>query len=297
MKILLTGGHGFFGRHIWRALEAADHTVVAPSSRDMDCRARYAVDMFTRTRPDAIVHAAASCGGIGANRAAGPRFFDDNIRMGVNVLSSAWENCPEAYVIAMGTVCSYGAVPPRIPFVEEDVYTGDPEPTNRAYAEAKRALYRYADILSSHGMRTCCPLVANLYGPSERSDEGGHVIGSIVAKMKRAKAEGRESVTLWGSGTPTRDFLHVTDAALAMVALVDYQPQGLINVGTGCEVSIRELAEEVRRLVGFEGSIVWDAAMPDGQKSRVMDTTRAADRLGWRASIELMGAGGLESVI
>ena len=297
MKILLTGGHGFFGRHIWRALEAADHTVVAPSSRDMDCRARHAVDTFTRTRPDAVIHAAAACGGIGANRAAGPAFFDANIRMGVNVLSSAYANCPEAYVVMVGTVCSFPSVPPSIPFREEHVFAGDPEPTNRAYAEAKRALYRYADILASDGMRTVCPLVANLYGPSERSDEGGHVIGSIIAKMKRAKADGRESVTLWGTGTPTRDFLHVTDAALAMVALVDYQPTGLINIGTGVETSILELADEAKRLVGYEGRIEWDATMPDGQARRMMDTSRAADLIGWRAQIELMGPDGLESVI
>lgn len=235
--------------------------------------------------PDIVVHLAAVVGGIGANKASPGRFFYENAIMGVQLL----EACRLARVLKVavaGTVCAYPKFAP-VPFREDDLWNGYPEETNAPYGLAKKMLLVQAQAYrSEYGMNTICLFPVNLYGPGDNFDIAtGHVIPGMIRKFVEAKEAGEASVLLWGDGAPTREFLYVTDAARAFrLALEGYDAADPVNVGSGEEISIRDLAYRICDLVGFDGEIEWDSSRPNGQPRRNLETSRARDRFGFTAS-------------
>jgi GDP-L-fucose synthase len=294
--VLVTGGGGFVGSFVSEELSRRGATdVVAPRSSEVDLTdARATRELFERVRPSAVVHLAARVGGIGANRATPGTFFRDNMLMGVHVLEEARRVAVEKIVL-VGTTCSYPKLAP-LPFCEDDLWNGYPEETNAAYGVAKRALLTMGDAYRREfGMRIVALLPANLYGPRDNFDLAtGHVIPAMIRKLDEARRGGRSEVVLWGDGTPTREFLFVADVAEAVVtALERYEGEVPLNIGTGVETSMLELAELVAREVGFGGRIGWDATQPNGQPRRRLDVERAKVELGFEAKTGL--AGGLRS--
>jgi GDP-L-fucose synthase len=268
MIVLVTGGGGFLGSHVVELLRARGDEVVVPRRRDYDL-----------THWDD-----AEVGGIGANRANPGRYWYANLLMGAHVLELARRHEVGKTVIA-GTVCSYPKFTPT-PFAEDELWNGYPEETNAPYGVAKKAVLVGAQSYHvQYGLDVTFLLPANLYGPRDNFDlETSHVIPALVRKM----SEGTSEVVLWGDGSPTREFLYVEDAAEAFVLALDREtgPEPL-NVGTGVEISIRELAETIAELTGFDGEIVWDANMPNGQPKRRLETSRAEELLGFKAGTPL----------
>jgi GDP-L-fucose synthase len=252
--------------------------------------------LFRETRPEVVFHLAAEVGGIGANRTNPGRFWYANLIMGVNVLEES-RKAGIARLVNVGTVCSYPKVTP-VPFREDDLWNGYPEETNAPYGIAKRSLLAgsraYRD---QYGLGAIFLLPVNLYGPGDNLDlESSHVIPALIRRMVDARDAGLEEVRLWGDGTPTREFLFVEDCAEALVlASRHYDGSDPVNLGTGEDVSIRELASTIARLVGFDGRITWDTSMPNGQPRRRLDVTRAENLFGFRARTPL--AEGLERTI
>jgi GDP-L-fucose synthase len=242
--------------------------------------------MLAETRPDAVVHLAAIVGGIGANQAEPGRFFYENALMGIELLE-ACRVAQVAKVVVAGTVCAYPKVVP-LPFREADLWAGYPEETNAPYGLAKRMLLVQAQAYrEQYGSNIVYLLPTNLYGPGDHTDlETSHVIPAMVRKFTAARDDGVPSVLCWGDGSPTREFLHVADAARAFrLALERYDGAAPVNVGSGEEISIRELAELVAELTGFAGAIEWDTGRPNGQPRRRLDTSGARDAFGFEATI------------
>jgi GDP-L-fucose synthase len=240
--------------------------------------------MLAELRPDAVVHLAAVVGGIGANQASPGRFFYENAIMGIELLE-ACRVAGVAKVVLAATVCAYPKFAP-VPFREDDLWNGYPEETNAPYGLAKKMLLVQAQAYrDEYGMNAICLFPVNLYGPGDHFDiETGHVIPGMIRKFVEASESGQHSVVLWGDGSPTREFLYVGDAARAFrLALESYDGADPVNLGSGDEVSIRELAEKVREAVGFSGAIEWDTSRPNGQPRRKLDTSRALERFGFRA--------------
>ena len=289
-RVFVTGAHGFLGRFVLERLEAAGCAeVVCPTHDELELREPREVDAaFVSTRPDVVIHLAARVGGIGANQRHPGTFWRDNTLMGVNVLEGA-RVANVRRVVVVGTVCAYPKVAP-VPFKEDDLWNGFPEETNAPYGIAKRALATgMAAYKSEFGLRGAYLLPANLYGPGDNFDlETSHVIPAMIRKCETARREGRDTVTLWGTGAPSREFLYVDDCAEAIVrAAARLDDPTPLNVGTGREVPMRELANLIAKATGFEGAFEWDASRPDGQPRRSLDTSRAAEVLGWRASTSL----------
>jgi GDP-L-fucose synthase len=287
-KILVTGGAGFFGSHVCERLRAMGaRDLLVPRSADVDMRYRAQIDAYLdQHRPDVIVHLAAIVGGIGANRAAPGRFLYENAIMGLELMESARRH-DVAKVLMAGTICSYPKDTP-VPFREDDIWNGYPEETNAPYGLAKKLLLVQADAYRrQYGMNVICLLFVNLYGPRDNFDqETSHVIPALIRKCVEAKEAGLPRIEAWGDGTATREFLHVRDAAEALVlALERYDGGEFMNVGTGREITVRELASAIAREVGYEGQIVWDASRPNGQPRRCLDVTRIRERLGWSARV------------
>lgn len=289
MKAVVTGGAGFLGSRVVRRLVGAGAEVVAPRRRQVDLTDPQAVrHLFDSARPEVVFHIAAEVGGIGANQRYPGRFWYANLGMGMNVL----EECRRVGVrklVLVGTVCSYPKYC-RVPFVEGDLWEGYPEETNAPYGVAKRALFTGAAAYrEEYGLNAICLLPANLYGPGDNFDlQSAHVIPSLIRRMSEARDTGSRSVTLWGDGTPTREFLFVEDCADAlMLAYELYDKSTPLNVGTGQEISIRDLASQVARVVGYEGAIKWDATRPNGQPRRRLDVAKAEWELGFRAATSL----------
>lgn len=288
-RVLVTGGGGFLGQHVVRTLRSRGVDVLAPNRRAMCClngdQTRAVVVEYA---PAAIVHLAAYCGGIGKNAIDPCRMLSDNFAMGANVLKAAVGT--GAKVVLLGSVCGY----PRdcqIPFRECDLWAGFPEKTNAPYGVAKRAVFTLAEAYHrQYGLNVACLLPANLYGPGDHFDdaEGSHVIPALIARMQIARDACAESVTLWGTGRPTRDFLYVTDCVEAIVAAtINATSAAPINIGCGVESSISDVADRIKRLVGYGGRVLWDAAKPDGQPRRRLDITRARALLGWNPTVDL----------
>jgi GDP-L-fucose synthase len=297
-RVVVTGGSGFLGRRVVAQLEARGcKSITVPRSREYDLRERSAVQRLYRdAKPDLVIHLAAVVGGIGANRAHPGRFFYDNVIMGIETLEQA-RVAGVAKFVGIGTICSYPKITP-VPFHEDDLWNGYPEETNAPYGIAKKMLLVQSQAYrAEYGYDAIHLLPVNLYGPGDNFDpESSHVIPALIRKMTEAVAGGARDVTLWGDGTPTREFLYVDDAAEAIVLASErYDGADPVNIGSGTEIRIADLAREVANAVGFTGSIVWDATKPNGQPRRSLDTTRAAKMFGFRAHTPF-GAGLRETV-
>ena len=285
MRVLVTGGGGFLGSHLVARLRADGHDVSVPrrAETDLTDMAQTAA-LFDATRPDLVFHLAAEVGGIGANRANPGRYWYANLMMGAHVLEQARIHGTQKLVMA-GTVCSYPKLTP-VPFWEEKLWNGYPEETNAPYGVAKKALLVGASAYrEQYGLDTVFLLPTNLYGPRDNFDlQSSHVIPALIRKM----IDSSDEITLWGDGTPTREYLYVDDCVEGLrLAAERYDGGDPVNLGTGVETSIRETAEIVADAVGFSGEIRWDTSMPNGQPRRSLDSSRAAELFGFRAQVPL----------
>jgi GDP-L-fucose synthase len=285
MRVLVTGGGGFVGSHLVERLTEAGDDVFVARRRDYDLtRWDDSERLFADARPERVFHLAAEVGGIGANRANPGRYWYANLMMGAHVLELSRLSEVDKVVVA-GTVCAYPKHTP-VPFSEDDLWIGYPEETNAPYGVAKKTVLVGAQAYrEQYGLNAVFLLPANLYGPRDNFDlETSHVIPALIRKMVEAPAE----VVLWGDGSPSREFLYVDDCVDGLLLAADrYDRPEPVNLGTGVETTIRELAETIADVTGFTGEIVWDTSMPNGQPRRSLDTSRAAELFGFRARTSL----------
>jgi GDP-L-fucose synthase len=289
-RVTVSGGNGFLGSFVVEKLRAAGcKEIFSPRSRDYDLREKSGAEKLLRdAKPDIFVHLAAVVGGIGANRANPGKFFYDNATMGINSIEAARAAGIEKFVCA-GTICSYPKFTP-VPFREDDIWNGYPEETNAPYGLAKKMLLvQLQSYRQQYGMNGIYLTPVNLYGPRDNFDlESSHVIPALVRKCLEAKAVNAPEIIAWGTGSATREFLYVEDAAAAIVAAAEkYEKPDPINLGSGEEISIKALLEQICEATGYRGEIRWDATKPDGQPRRCLDTSRAAAEFGWRATTKL----------
>ncbi len=287
-RFVVTGGAGFLGSFVVEALRARGaQDVFVPRRADYDLRQREAVlALLGDTRPDVIIHLAASVGGIGANREHPADFFYDNLMMGVQLMHEAWRADVRKFV-TVGTVCSYPKFTP-VPFKESDLWDGYPEETNAPYGLAKKMLLVQGEAYKQqYGFESLHLLPTNLYGPRDNfNPASSHVIPALIKKCIDAQDSGQRELVVWGDGSPTREFLYAADAAEGiLLATEKHDDPGPVNLGSGFEISIRELAEKVQALTGFEGQIVWDTTKPNGQPRRKLDTSKAEAAFGFRAAV------------
>lgn len=285
-RVCVTGGTGFLGSFVVEKLrQLGAGEVFVPTSADYDLvRPEASARLLRDARPDVILHLAARVGGIGANRAHPAEFFYDNLMMGVQLMHAAWQ-ARVAKFVAVGTVCAYPKFTP-LPFREEDLWNGYPEETNAPYGLAKKMLLVMAQAYrQQYGYDAIFLLPVNLYGPGDNFDlETSHVIPAMIRKILAAQESGAEEVVLWGDGTPTREFLYVEDAAEGILRAAErYAGPEPVNLGSGQEISIRDLAELIGRLAGYGGRFTWDASKPNGQPRRALDVSRAERCFGFRA--------------
>ena len=286
-RVLVTGASGFLGRHVIRMLESRGSEPIYTDGR-WDFREELpTLSSIREESPDVVLHLAARCGGIGANMSRPGDFIVDNLRMGLNIIE-ACKDC-EIRVVVIGTVCSYPEHNDR-PIKESELWKGYPEPTNAPYGIAKRTL---GEVLAAyhkqHGLKCAYPILANLYGLGDNFDpETSHVIPAMICKFTDARRDGIEHVTCWGTGEPTRDFLFVEDAAEAIIRVAErIESPEPINIGTGIGTSIKEIADRLAVLCGFNGNIRWNSTMPNGQMRRVLETTRQRLMLDWKPAVAL----------
>ncbi len=285
-RICVTGGAGFLGSFIKEGLaqRGAKHVFV-PLIEEYDLVNPQDIQrMLDLSRPDIIIHLAALAGGIGANRARPADFFYINLMMGVQLMHEAWKRGVSKFV-AIGTVCAYPKITP-VPFQEANLWEGYPEETNAPYGLAKKMLLVQAQAYrQQYGFNAIYLLPVNLYGPRDNFDlETSHVIPALIRKCLEAQEHGDREVVLWGDGSPTREFLFAGDAADGILTATEfYDGREPVNIGSGQEISIKELAQLIAHLTGFEGQLVWDTTKPNGQPRRALDTSRAADYFSWRA--------------
>ena len=285
-RICVTGGGGFLGSFVVQKLrEKGARDIFIPSIRDYNLVEPEAVTrLLDDACPDVIIHLAAHVGGIGANREHPAEFFYDNLMMGVQLMHQAWKRGVEKFV-AIGTVCAYPKFTP-VPFKEDDLWIGYPEETNAPYGLAKKMLLVQSQAYrQQYGFNSIFLLPVNLYGPRDNFDlNSSHVIPAMIRKIMEAQDAGQEEVVLWGDGSPTREFLYVEDAAEGILrATESYNGSDPVNLGSGNEISIKDLAELIGRLTGFTGRFVWDTSKPNGQPRRALDVTRAEQNFGFRA--------------
>jgi GDP-L-fucose synthase len=289
-RVVVTGGGGFLGSVVVRRLrDRGCRDVFVPRSKEYDLRDRDAViGLYKHTRPHVVLHLAAVVGGIGANRANPGRFFYDNAIMGIQLLECARQFGVDKFVIA-GTICAYPRLTP-VPFKEEDLWNGYPEETNAPYGLAKKMLLVQAQAYrAQYGFNAIYPMLVNLYGPNDNFDlESSHVIPALIRKCVEAKERGARQIVLWGDGSPTREFLYVDDAAEGLLLATErYDGGEPVNIGSGEEIAIRDLARIVADRVGFDGDILWDTSKPNGQPRRCLDVERARQLFGFRATHSL----------
>jgi GDP-L-fucose synthase len=289
-RILVTGGNGFLGKHLVRRLRGAGcERLIAPRAaecdltRDADVRR-----LLERERPEVVVHLAAVVGGIGANRRQPGSFFYKNLMMGVQLVEAARESGVEKF-LAVGTICSYPKFTP-VPFKEEHLWDGYPEETNAPYGLAKKMLLvQLQAYRQQYGFNGANVLLVNLYGPGDNFDlETSHVIPALIRKCVEARQRGDAVLPVWGTGRPTREFLYVEDAARGLhLALERLGTSDPVNIGSGQEISIADLAGLIARKTGFTGKLAFDPNQPDGQPRRCLDVRRAKELLGFEATTSL----------
>jgi len=286
-RVVVTGASGFLGKPTVRMLESLQAEVAVARSSEHDLRDPAAA-RAALSGADVVIHLAANVGGIDYNLRNPAPLAYDNTLMGLNV----FEACRELEVgklVAVCSVCGYPKHTP-VPFSENDLWNGYPEESNAPYGLAKRMLVVLSDAYGrQYGLDSCVPVLANLYGPDDNFDlEDSHVIAAMIHKYVLASERDEPQVVLWGTGEPSREFLYVDDAARALLLAAErYEGSEPFNVGTGVETRIRDLAETISRLAGYEGETVWDSSRPDGQPRRYLDVARARDRIGFEAEIGL----------
>lgn len=286
-RLMVTGGAGFLGRAVVRRLKADGvDDIFVPRSTDFDLRTADGVERaLAAGRPQVVIHLAAVVGGIGANRENPGRFFHDNAVMGIELMEQARTSGVEKFV-QIGTVCSYPKYTP-VPFREDELWNGYPEETNAPYGLAKKMLLVQGQAYrEQYGFDVIHLIPVNLYGPGDNFDPASsHVIPALIKKCVDARDRGDDHIDVWGTGTASREFLYVDDAAEGIArATRDYDGEEPVNLGVGREITIRELVELIVRLTGFQGEIRWDPTKPDGQPRRALDTSRARERFGFVAA-------------
>jgi GDP-L-fucose synthase len=287
-KIIVTGGSGFLGSFVVEKLKQRGATdVFVPRSSQYDLRHPDGIaSMLTDHKADVIIHLAALAGGIGANRARPAEFFYDNLMMGVPLLHQAWEKRIEKFV-AVGSICSYPKFTP-LPFKEENLWDGYPEETNAPYGLAKKMLLVQSQAYrQQYGYNSIYLMPVNLFGPRDNFDlQTSHVIPALIRKAVEAGEHGEKELFVWGDGSPTREFLYVEDAADGIVTAAEkYDGSEPVNLGSGFEISIKDLVEMIVKMTGFEGKIVWQTDKPNGQPRRGLDVSRAKEYFGWSAQV------------
>lgn len=287
-RFCVTGGAGFLGKVVVSKLkQRGAQEVFVPMIEDYDLVNPDDIRrMLEDAKPDVIIHLAAHVGGIGANREHPAEFFYDNLMMGVQLMHQAWQRGVEKFV-AIGTVCAYPKFTP-VPFSEDDIWNGYPEETNAPYGLAKKMLLVQAQAYrEQYGFNAVFLLPVNLYGPGDNfNPKSSHVIPALIRKCIEARDEGLEEVVVWGDGSPTREFLYVEDAAEGILRATElYNKSEPVNLGSGYEISIKDLAELIARLTRFEGKLVWDTTKPNGQPRRALDTSRALNEFGFKAAV------------
>ncbi|MHB9131964.1 MAG: GDP-L-fucose synthase family protein [Armatimonadota bacterium] len=297
-RVCVTGGAGFLGSFVVEELQRRGaQQVFVPRSHTYDLRERDGIRRCLQdAQPEIIIHLAAVVGGIGANRHNPGKFFYDNLIMGVQLIEEAMRFGVQKFVAA-GTICAYPKFTP-VPFREENLWEGYPEETNAPYGLAKKAmLVQLQAYRQQYGFNGIYLLPVNLYGPRDNFDlESSHVIPAMIRKMMTARQQQADEVVLWGDGTPTREFLYVEDCARGLVDAAErYDGAEPVNLGSGQEILMRDLAELIAGAVGFTGRIRWDATQPNGQPRRCLDTQRAKDYFGWQARMSL--AEGLQRTV
>jgi GDP-L-fucose synthase len=289
-RIVVTGGAGFLGTAVVNKFREGGYpSIFVPRSTEYDLRDQQAViKLYEDARPEIVIHLAAVVGGIGANRANPGRFFYDNAVMGIQLMEYARRFGVQKFV-AIGTICAYPKFTP-VPFSEEELWNGYPEETNAPYGLAKKMLLVQAQAYrAQYGFRAIYLLPVNLYGPGDNFDpDSSHVIPALIRKCVEAKERGEKNIVLWGDGSPTREFLYVEDAAEAIrLATERYERPEPVNLGSGAEISIKDLAQLIMEEVGFHGTVAWDTTKPNGQPRRCLDVTRAEREFGFRAKFGL----------
>jgi GDP-L-fucose synthase len=295
---MVTGGAGFLGQYVVSELRARGCSdIFVPRSVEYDLRTPDGVRRaFDDSSAEVVFHLAAVVGGIGANRARPGTFFYDNLIMGILLMEEARQREIEKF-ITVGTVCSYPKFTP-VPFREEDLWNGYPEETNAPYGLAKKMLLVQGQAYrAQYGFNAIFLIPTNLYGPGDKFDlETSHVIPALIRKCVDAKEAGEDEIVVWGDGSPTREFLYVADAAEGIVLAAErYDGADPINLGSGFEISIRELVEIIKELTGFNGRVIWDTSKPNGQPRRRVDTSKAEKLFGFRAKTDFRE--GLERTI
>jgi GDP-L-fucose synthase len=289
-RVVVTGGGGFLGSVVVQRLrERGCRDILAPRSKDYDLRERDAiVRLYREACPHVVIHLAAVVGGIGANQANPGRFFYDNAIMGIQLMEYARQFRVEKFV-AVGTICAYPKFT-SVPFKEDDLWNGYPEETNAPYGLAKKMLLVQAQAYrAQYGVNIIYPMFVNLYGPNDNFDLGSsHVIPALIRKCVEANEDGHREIVLWGDGSPTREFLYVDDAAEGLLLATElYDGGDPVNIGSGDEIAIRDLAQMIASQTGFDGTIIWDTSKPNGQPRRCLDVERARRLFGFRATHSL----------
>jgi GDP-L-fucose synthase len=286
-RIVVTGGAGFLGCHVVREVKGRGcAAVLVPRSKDYNLVSESAVDALYRdARPDIVLHLAASVGGIAANQRHPGKYLYENLMMGSLMMEFARRYDVEKFV-GIGSVCAYPKFA-SVPFKEEEIWAGYPEETNASYGLAKKMMMVQTQAYrQEYDFNSIHLLMVNLYGPGDDFDpQTSHVIPALIRRAREAKERGESELVVWGDGSPTREFLYVEDAARGiLLAAEHYDSAEPVNLGSGQEISIRDLADKICHFVGFEGHIVWDVSKPNGQPRRCLDVSRAEDRFGFRAT-------------